>query len=48
MREDHPDQGGDSRKAQLINEAYEVLRDPAKRRRYDEENSFCWERIAGQ
>ncbi len=41
MREDHPDRGGDPRKAQLINEAYEVLRDPAARRRYDEQNGFC-------
>jgi hypothetical protein len=40
MREDHPDRGGDARKAQLINEAYEVLRDPADRKKYDEENGF--------
>lgn len=41
MRECHPDQGGDPRKAQLINEAYEILRDPAKRRRYDAENGIA-------
>ena len=40
MREDHPDQGGDARKAQLLNEAYEVLRDPTKRREYDRENGL--------
>jgi len=40
MREDHPDQGGDARKAQLLNEAYEVLRDPIKRREYDMENGL--------
>lgn len=41
MREDHPDQGGDPRKAQLINEAYEVLGDPVKRREYDRENGLA-------
>lgn len=40
MRECHPDLGGDPRKAQLINEAYEVLRDPAERRRFDQENGL--------
>ena len=40
MREHHPDRGGESRRAQLINEAYETLRDPAKRRRYDRENGL--------
>lgn len=40
MREVHPDLGGDPRKAQLINEAYEVLCDPATRRAYDEENGL--------
>ena len=40
MREDHPDLGGDPRKAQLINEAYEVLRDPERRRAYDKENGL--------
>lgn len=40
MREDHPDQGGDARKAQLLNEAYEVLGDAAKRREYDRENGL--------
>lgn len=40
MREDHPDQGGDPRKAQLINEAYDVVGDQAKRREYDRENGL--------
>jgi len=40
MRECHPDLGGDPRKAQLINEAYEVLRDPLERRRFDQENGL--------
>ena len=40
MIEDHPDQGGDQRRAQLVNEAYEVLRDAAKRRQYDSENGL--------
>jgi ABC-type multidrug transport system fused ATPase/permease subunit len=40
MREHHPDRGGESRRAQLINEAYETLRDPAKRRQYDRENGL--------
>ena len=40
MREHHPDRGGESRRAQLINEAYEALRDPAKRRTYDRENGL--------
>jgi DnaJ domain len=41
MREDHPDQGGDVQKAQLINEAYQVLHDPEARRKYDQQNGFC-------
>jgi DnaJ-domain-containing protein 1 len=40
MHECHPDLGGDPRKAQLINEAYEVLKDPAERRRFDRENNL--------
>lgn len=40
MREDHPDQGGDPRRAQLVNEAYEILGDPVKRREYDQENGL--------
>ena len=32
----HPDLGGDHDAAVLINEAYEVLKDPARRRQYDE------------
>ena len=40
MREVHPDQGGDARKAQLVNEAYEVLRDPVTRREYDSQNGL--------
>ena len=38
MRLHHPDRGGEPRRAQLINEAYEALRDPEKRRAYDREN----------
>ncbi len=32
----HPDLGGDHDAAVLINEAYEVLKDPARRRQYDD------------
>lgn len=32
----HPDLGGDLQEAQLINEAYDTLRDPDKRAYYDE------------
>jgi hypothetical protein len=39
MREDHPDQGGDTARAQLLNEAYQVLHDPVERRKYDEQNN---------
>jgi hypothetical protein len=38
IRAHHPDRGGESRRAQLINEAYETLRDPSRRSRYDREN----------
>lgn len=31
----HPDLGGDTEEAYLINEAYEILSDPEKRTRYD-------------
>ena len=31
----HPDLGGDTAEAQLINEAYAALSDPSRRRRYD-------------
>lgn len=31
----HPDKGGDASKFQQINEAYETLRDPAKKQNYD-------------
>ena len=35
MRRLHPDKGGDTHRAQLINEAFSVLRDDAARARYD-------------
>lgn len=35
MLEEHPDRGGDTRKAQLINEAYQALSDPAQRAEFD-------------
>ena len=31
----HPDRGGDASKLQQINEAYDTLKDPAKRQQYD-------------
>lgn len=34
--EHHPDKGGDEKKFQEINEAYEVLKDDKKRQRYDQ------------
>jgi molecular chaperone DnaJ len=32
----HPDRGGDEAKFREISEAYEVLKDPSKRQRYDQ------------
>jgi hypothetical protein len=40
IRAHHPDRGGEQRRAQLINEAFETLRDPAKRARYDRDNGI--------
>lgn len=41
MKEEHPDQGGDNERAQLINVAYEILSDPDTRKRYDRENGHA-------
>lgn len=46
----HPDLGGNTAKAQEINEAYETLSDPEKRRAYDQQrgngNNYSQERQA--
>jgi hypothetical protein len=41
----HPDLGGDHAAAQLLNEAYEVLSDPARRAAYDRELHAHWKRV---
>lgn len=44
----HPDRGGDHRRMQTVNAAYEVLRDPELRQQYDEVWSKVWGMAAEQ
>lgn len=43
-RTHHPDMGGDHRKMQAVNAAFEVLSDPGRRAEYDQELARAWGR----